>query len=66
MALAGCLVMRLAMGSLSSAAGAEKKNAGLTFSGVLYEADRKYGENQGEINLTVRAGPDIAGLSTLP
>ena len=50
------------MGSLSSAAPPEKKNAGLKFSGALSEADRKYEENQDKINLTVRAGRGIASL----
>jgi peroxiredoxin len=42
MALAGCLAIWLAMGSLSFAAPPQKKIANLKFSGALSEADQKY------------------------
>ena len=42
MALAGCLAIWLAMGSLSLAAPPQKKIADLKFSGTLSEADQKY------------------------
>ena len=42
MALAGCLAILLAMGSLSSAAPPQNKMAKLKFSGTLSEADQKY------------------------
>ena len=42
MALAGCLAILLAMGSLSFAAPPQKKIADLKFSGTLSEADQKY------------------------
>ena len=42
MALAGCLAIMLAMGSLSLAAPPPHKVANLKFSGRLSEADRKY------------------------
>jgi hypothetical protein len=41
-ALAGCLAILLAMGSLSVAAPRQHKIAFLKFSGTLSEADRKY------------------------
>jgi peroxiredoxin len=42
MALAGCLTILLAMGSLSVAAPPQNKIANLKFSGTLSEADQKY------------------------
>jgi hypothetical protein len=42
MALAGCLAIWLASGSLSFAAPSQQKIANLKFSGTLSEADRKY------------------------
>ncbi len=42
MALAGCLMMMLAMSSLSLAAPPPQKVANLKFSGSLSAADRKY------------------------
>ena len=42
MALAGCLMIMLAMSSLSVAAPPPQKIASLKFSGTLSEADRKY------------------------
>ena len=42
MALAGCLMIMLAMSSLSSAAPSQQKIANLKFSGTLSEADRQY------------------------
>ena len=42
MALAGCLTIMLAMGSLSLAAPPPHKVANLKFSGSLSAADRKY------------------------
>ena len=65
MALAGYLAIGLARGSLSSASSPQKKIADLEFSGALSEADQKYEENQGEINLTGRAGRDMAGPSAV-
>ena len=41
-ALAGCLAIWLAMGSLSFAAPSQQKIANLKFSGTLSEADRQY------------------------
>ena len=41
-ALAACLMLLLAMGSLSSAAPPPNKLANLRFSGTLSEADQKY------------------------
>ena len=62
MALAGCLAIWPAKGSLPSASLSHKKIADLKFCG----ADQKFEETQGEINLTARAGRDIAGLSAFP
>jgi hypothetical protein len=42
MALAGCLTIWLAMGSLSAAAPPQEKVANLKFSATLSEADQKY------------------------
>ena len=42
MALAGCLMIMLAMSSLSVAAPPPHKIASLKFSGTISEADRKY------------------------
>ncbi|MDO9531027.1 MAG: hypothetical protein Q7O12_02705 [Deltaproteobacteria bacterium] len=61
-ALAGCLAIWLAMGSLSFAAPLERKIADLKFCGALSETDQNYAENQDKINLTVRAGRHIASL----
>ena len=66
MALAGCLAIGLAMGSLSLAAPPQKKIADLKFSGVLSETAQKDEENQDKNNLTGRAGRDMAGLSAVP
>lgn len=41
-ALAGCLTILLAVGSLSFAAPSQKKIADLKFPGALSEADQKY------------------------
>ena len=41
-ALAGCLTIFLAIGSLSFAASSQQKIANLKFSGTLSEADQKY------------------------
>jgi hypothetical protein len=64
--VAGCLMIMLAMSSLSAAAPPQQKIADLKFSGALSETDQKYEENQGEIKITKRAGCDIAGLSAVP
>ena len=42
MALAGCLTILLAIGSLSLAAPSQQKIAAFKFSGTLSEADQKY------------------------